>query len=425
MIEAMRQSELFTKTRKEDPKDEVSKNAKLLTRAGFIYKEMAGVYDMLPLGLRTLRKIENIIREEMNAIGGQEVSLTTLQDSEIWKKTDRWDDEKIDVWFKTQLKNGTELGLGCTHEEPMTRMMKEFVQSYRDLPKYTYQFQTKFRNEVRAKSGIMRGREFLMKDMYSFNQTQEALDEFYEKSIQAYKNVYQRVGIADKTFLTFASGGMFSKFSHEFQTICDAGEDYIYIDKEKGIAVNEEVMQDDILQDLGLSRDKLKKEKSIEVGNIFKFGPKYSEPLGLLFKDENGQDKPVVMGAYGIGLGRLMGAVVELLADDKGIVWPKSIAPFGVHLVALGEQEAVKEEAQKLYDLMLKEGIEVLYDDRKVSAGEKLADADLIGLPLRIIVSEKTLKEGKVEVKSRTETEVKFIKIDEIIAYALEVTQKN
>ena len=227
MIEAMRQSELFTKTRKEDPKDEVSKNAKLLTRAGFIYKEMAGVYDMLPLGLRTLRKIENIIREEMNAIGGQEVSLTTLQDSEIWKKTDRWDDEKIDVWFKTQLKNGTELGLGCTHEEPMTRMMKEFVQSYRDLPKYTYQFQTKFRNEVRAKSGIMRGREFLMKDMYSFNQTQEALDEFYEKSIQAYKNVYQRVGIADKTFLTFASGGMFSKFSHEFQTICDAGEDYI------------------------------------------------------------------------------------------------------------------------------------------------------------------------------------------------------
>jgi prolyl-tRNA synthetase len=233
----MRQTHLFTKTRREAPADEVSKNAQLLIRAGFVHKEMAGAYDYLPLGLRVIDKIRGIIREEMNAIGGQEVSLTALQDPEIWKETDRWDDEKVDVWFKTKLKNDTELGLGCTHEEPMARMMRDHVNSYRDLPRYTYQFQTKFRNELRAKSGIMRGREFLMKDMYSFSRTEEELDAFYEKAIEAYKNVYQRAGIGDKTFLTFASGGMFSKFSHEFQTICDAGEDIIYIDDEKGIAV--------------------------------------------------------------------------------------------------------------------------------------------------------------------------------------------
>ncbi len=331
----MKQSQLFTKTRKEAPAGEVAKNAELLIRAGYIHKEMAGVYEYLPLGLRVLQKIQTIIREEMDKIGGQEVLLTALQDPEVWKTTDRWSDEKVDVWFKTELKNGTLLGLGCTHEEPMTVMMRDHISSYRDLPRITYQFQTKFRNELRAKSGIMRGREFMMKDMYSFSKTQEELDAFYEKSIQAYKNVYDRAGIGDKTYLTFASGGMFSKFSHEFQTVCDAGEDHIYISDEKLMAVNDEVMQNDILQGLGISREGLREAKSIEVGNIFKYGTKYSAPLGLTFKDEDGVDKDVIMGAYGIGLGRLMGTVVELLSDDKGLVWPESIAPFAVHLIVL------------------------------------------------------------------------------------------
>ena len=293
----MKQSKLFTRTRKEAPSDEVSRNAKLLIRGGFIHKEMAGVYDYLPLGLRVIEKLKNIIREEMNAIGGEEVSLSALQDPEIWKASGRWDDKKIDVWFKTKLKNDTEIGLGCTHEEPMARMMKEHISSYRDLPRYIYQFQTKFRNELRAKSGIMRGREFLMKDMYSFNVSQNELDTFYEQLIRAYKNVYDKIGIGDRTYLTFASGGMFSKFSHEFQTVCDVGEDYIYIDKKKNIAVNDEVMQDEILKDLGIDRNDLVKEKSIEVGNIFKYGNRYSTPLGLVFKDENGEEKPVIMGA--------------------------------------------------------------------------------------------------------------------------------
>ena len=411
----MRQSQLFTKTRKEAPSDEVSKNAQLLIRAGFIHKEMAGVYDYLPLGLRVINNLRKIIGEEMQSIGSQEVSLSTLQDPEIWKATDRWDDEKVDVWFKTKLKNDTELGLGCTHEEPMVKMMKDHVSSYRDLPRYTHQFQTKFRNELRAKSGIMRGREFFMKDMYSFNKTQEDLDEFYEKVIVAYKNVYNRAGIGDKTYLTFASGGMFSKFSHEFQTICDAGEDHIYIDKEKNMAVNDEVMQDQILQNLGLIRENLVEAKSIEVGNIFKYGTRYTSELGLVFKDEDGSEKTVVLGAYGIGLGRLMGTIVELLSDDKGIIWPKEVSPFTVHLVRLGENSTVVSAADNLYADLIKRGVEVLYDDRDLRPGEKFADSDLIGIPVRFVVSEKTIAENKVEVKYRTETDSKLISKEEAL----------
>ncbi len=398
----MKQSQLFTKTRKSAPKDEVAKNAQLLIRGGFIHKEMAGVYDYLPLGLRVIENIRRVIREEMNAIGGQEVLLSALQDSALWKATDRWDDEKVDVWFKTKLKNDTELGLGCTHEEPMAAMIKEHIQSYRDLPKYTYQFQNKFRNELRSKSGIMRGREFLMKDMYSFNRSQEELDQFYERAIQAYKNVYHRVGIGDKTYLTFASGGMFSKFSHEFQTMCDAGEDHVYVSEEKQMAVNDEVMQDDILASLDLKREDLKKVKSIEVGNIFKYGTRYTSELGVTFKDEDGTDKPVIFGAYGIGLGRVMGTIVELLSDEKGIVWPKEVSPFAVHLISItGGNADVVTEAERMYELLREHGIDVLYDDRDARAGEKFADADLIGIPTRLIVSEKTISEGGVEVSAR------------------------
>ena len=412
----MKQSKLFTRTRKEAPSDEVSRNAKLLIRGGFIHKEMAGVYDYLPLGLRVIEKLKNIIREEMNAIGGEEVSLSALQDPEIWKASGRWDDKKIDVWFKTKLKNDTEIGLGCTHEEPMARMMKEHISSYRDLPRYIYQFQTKFRNELRAKSGIMRGREFLMKDMYSFNVSQNELDTFYEQLIRAYKNVYDKIGIGDRTYLTFASGGMFSKFSHEFQTVCDVGEDYIYIDKKKNIAVNDEVMQDEILKDLGIDRNDLVKEKSIEVGNIFKYGNRHSTPLGLVFKDENGEEKPVIMGAYGIGLGRLMGTVVEVLSDERGIVWPESIAPFVVHLLVLGKDETVLKEAEKIYDKLSASGIEVLFDDRiDVSAGEKFTEADLLGIPYRLVVSERSLEEGGIEIKKRTEDKNKIVSLENLL----------
>ncbi len=412
----MRQSQLFTKTRKEAPKDEVSKNAQLLVRAGYIHKEMAGVYDLLPLGLRVIDKIRNIIREEMNGLGAQEVSLSALQDPALWEATDRWDDEKIDVWFKTTLKNGTELGLGCTHEEPMANMLKNHISSYRDLPRYTYQFQTKFRNELRAKSGIMRGREFLMKDMYSFNRTEEELEKFYTDAGVAYENVFRRVGLGDITYLTFASGGMFSKFSHEFQTVSEAGEDIIYIDTEKRIAVNKEVYKDDILFDLGLEKGKLVEAKAIEVGNIFKYGTRYSVPLGLTFKDEEGNEKPVIMGAYGIGLGRVMGTVVEMLADEKGIVWPESIAPFAVHLVELSQGDAtIRENADALYEDLKSAGIETLYDDRDLRAGEKFADADLLGIPYRIIVGKSTTNE-MIEVVRRKDSEKRTVSKESLLS---------
>jgi prolyl-tRNA synthetase len=414
----MRQSHLFTKTRRQAPSDEVAKNAQLLIRAGFIHKEMAGVYDYLPLGLRVIDNLKKIIREEMNAIGAQEVSLSALQDPEIWKTTDRWSDEKIDVWFKTKLKNDSELGLACTHEEPMARMIKEHISSYRDLPKFVYQFQTKFRNELRAKSGIMRGREFLMKDMYSFTQTQEELDHFYDKAIEAYKKVYERTGIGEQTYVTFASGGMFTKFSHEFQTVCDAGEDKIFIDEETGTAVNEEVMKNDILESLQLERGTLREAKAIEVGNIFKYGTRYTKELGVTFKDEKGKEVPAVYGAYGIGLGRLMGTIVEVLSDAKGMIWPKGVAPYEVHLISItGGNSQVVEEGDHLYKLLQDNGIEVLFDDRDVRAGEKFADADLIGLPLRVIVSEKSMGEGGYEVSARKDGIASMISDSEIVQY--------
>ncbi|MFA7302314.1 MAG: aminoacyl--tRNA ligase-related protein [Candidatus Paceibacterota bacterium] len=398
----MRQSKLFTKTRRDAPSDEVAKNAQLLVRAGYIHKEMAGVYDYLPLGLRVLEKIRAIIAEEMDAIGGQEVSMSALQDPEIWKATDRWSDEKVDVWFRTELKSGTQLGLGCTHEEPMVRMMKDHVASYRDLPRVTYQFQTKFRNETRAKSGIMRGREFLMKDMYSFDRDQAGLDAFYEKAITAYKNVYKRTGIGEQTFLTFASGGMFSKYSHEFQTICDAGEDRIYIDDEKNIAVNDEVMQDEVLASLGTSREKLREAKSIEVGNIFKYGTRYTKELGLTYVDAEGKTHDAVLGAYGIGVGRLMGAIVELLSDEKGLVWPESVSPFAYHLVSLGKAgDDISVAADELYDDMVKNGVEVLYDDRDMSAGQKFAESDLLGITKRVVVGREAVATDVFEVVDR------------------------
>ena len=406
----MRQSTLFTKTRREAPKDEVSKNAILLTRAGFIHKELAGVYSYLPLGLRVLKKIENIIREEMNALGAQELLMTTLQDPEIWKKTNRWDDKVVDNWFKTKLANGNDLGIANTHEEPMTAMLAEFVSSYKDLPLYTYQFQTKFRNELRAKSGIMRVREFLMKDMYSFSRTEDEFKEFYEKCADAYMKVFARVGLGDKTYRTVAAGGSFTtNLTDEFQTLSEAGEDIIYItDEKKKRAVNKEV------EDKGAEG-----KKAIEVGNIFPYGSKYPDAFGLHFKDEKGDKKSIFMGAYGIGLGRLMGTVVEVLSDEKGIIWPKEIAPFQIHLLSLSDKAG--KLADEIYEKLTSNGIEVLYDDRDARAGEKFADADLIGIPTRVVIGEKALESnlpaqaGMLEVKDRSTDESREVTIESLI----------
>ena len=412
----MRQSQLFTKTRKSAPKDEVAKNAQLLIRGGFIHKEMAGVYSYLPLGLRVLKNIENIIREEMNGIGGQEILMTALQDSEIWKTTGRWSDDVVDNWFKTKLTEDSELGLAHSHEEPLVRIMRGQVSSYRDFPRAVYQIQTKFRRELRAKSGILRGREFIMKDMYSFVRTQEELDEFHEKAAEAYMRIFARAGLGERTFRTFAAGGSFSKFSDEFQTLCDAGEDTLYLDRAKKLAVNREVYTDDVLSELRLKKSDMEEVKAIEVGNIFKLGTRFSQPLGLTYKDENGKDREVLMGCYGIGLGRLMGTIVEALSDEKGIVWPKEVAPFAAHLVAItGGNADVAAEADRMYELLREHNIEVLYDDRDIRAGEKFADAELIGIPVRLVISEKTLSQGGLEVSERSSGNATFVSDSDIV----------
>lgn len=406
----MKYSQLFTKTKKEAPADEQAKNAQLLIRAGYVHKELAGVYTWLPLGLRVLENVCQIIREEMDKVGGQELRLTALQDAGIWEATDRWDDSKVDVWFKTDLKNGGQLGLAPTHEEPLTRAVRNYVDSYKDLPFMAYQIQTKFRNETRAKSGVMRGREFLMKDLYSFARSREEHEQLYEKIADSYLRVFDRLGIGDKTFKTFASGGMFSQYSHEYQTVSDAGEDIIYLSRDKKIAVNKEVYNDEVLADLGLTRDELEEVKSAEVGNIFTLGEKFSGPLELTYADENGERHNVFMGSYGIGPSRLVGVITELLADERGLVWPDAIAPFRVYLVSLGQDEA----AEQLYQDLLAIGITVLYDDRDARAGEKFADADLLGIPHRVVVSAKTVEQGKLEYKARTNQESELLSVDEL-----------
>ncbi|HWO07752.1 MAG TPA: aminoacyl--tRNA ligase-related protein [Candidatus Paceibacterota bacterium] len=412
----MRQSRLFTRTRKEAPKDEVSKNAQLLIRAGFIHKEMAGVYSFLPLGLRVLEKINAVIREEMNAIGGQEMLMGTLQKKELWEKTNRWDESVVDIWFKTRLKDGSEVGLGFTHEEPLTSIMTQHVSSYADLPKLVYQIQWKFRNEERAKSGMMRGREFLMKDLYTFAASQADHEELYESVAAAYERIFTRLGIGERTYRTFASGGVFAKYSHEFQCLTPVGEDTVFVSEEKRIAVNKEVMQESILKELGLKKSELKEEKAVEVGNIFSLGTRFSDALGLKFKNKEGKDESAIMGCYGIGPTRLMGVLVEVLSDERGIIWPKEVAPFDVHLVSIaGGSADVEREADHLHDMLKENGIEVLYDDRDVRAGEKFADADLIGIPVRLVVSEKTVAAGGIEMMHRAQGKGTLVAESDII----------
>lgn len=413
----MRQTKLFTKTRKEAPADEASKNAELLIRAGFVHKEMAGVYAYLPLGLRVMNKVSNIIREEMNKLGALEMKLTVLQDPEVWKPAGRWSDEVVDNWFKTKLKNDTELGLAFTHEEPLTDMLKNHISSYKDLPIAAYQIQAKFRNELRAKSGVMRGREFLMKDMYSFSKNEEEHNTFYKEVQKAYKRAYDRLGIGHLTYMTFASGGTFAKYSHEFQTLTTAGEDIIYVDEEFGLAVNHEVLNDEVLTSLNLTRNKLVENKAVEVGNIFTLGYKYSEPLGLTFTDADGTKKPVFMGSYGMGPSRIMGTIAEVLSDDKGLIWPKEVAPFLVHLISAGaDDDAVRAKADELYELLSANNIEVLYDDRDVSVGAKFSDSDLIGIPIRVVVGKRSLESGEIELKERRGEKTRMIKPEDLLS---------
>lgn len=408
----MKQSQLFTKTRKEAPKDEVSKNADLLVRGGFVDKLMAGVYSYLPLGLRVLNKINNIIREEMDAIGGQELLMPAMQPKKLWEQTGRWNE--VDVLYKLKPRSGDEIALGPTHEEVITPIAKDFIQSYKDLPKFVYQIQDKFRDEPRAKSGILRGREFLMKDLYSFHIDEKGLHNFYKVAEKAYTKIFERVGFGDKTYLTFASGGIFSKYSHEFQTLTSAGEDTIYICDKCRLAINKEIIKEhSICTKCG--NKNLRQEKSVEVGNIFDLGTKFSDSFDFKYLDKNGEKKPVWMGSYGLGPGRTMGTIVEVLSDEKGIIWPESVAPFLVHLIELPGGE---EQAQKLYKDLQRDKIEVLYDERSdKSAGEKFADADLIGIPWRIVTSKKTAKNNKIEIKHRKENESKLVVQKDLFKY--------
>jgi prolyl-tRNA synthetase len=412
----MLQSKLFSKTRKNFPTDEVSKNAQLLIRAGYIHKEMAGVYAYLPLGLRVLEKIKNIVRKEMDSIGGQEIIMTALQKKELWEKTNRWSEENVDIWFKSKLQSGADLGFAWSHEEPIADMMKDHISSFRDLPILVYQFQTKFRNELRAKSGIMRGREFLMKDLYSFALDEKNHQKIYNQIIKAYWNILKKIGIKKDTFMTFASGGAFTQFSHEFQTITNGGEDTIFINRQKNIAINAEILNDKTLKELNIARDELEKVGTSEVGNIFNFGTKKCEQIGLFYKDAQGKTIPVWLGSYGIGITRLMGVIAEKFSDEKGLIWPKETAPFTAHLLYVGNDKKIINFTKKLYTDLQKQKIEVLYDDRQdKSAGEKFAESDLMGIPFRIVVSEKTLEKKCVEIKERAKKQARLVKPEQLI----------
>ena len=410
----MKQSKLFGQTTKEIPKDEMSINAQLLIRGGFVDKSMAGVYTYLPLGKRVLTKIENIIREEMDAIGGQEILMPALQNKKDWQTTGRWD---VDVMMKVKTFFDKEYGLGWTHEEVVTPLAKKYIKSYKDFPFSVYQIQTKFRSEKRAKSGILRGREFSMKDLYSFHTSEKDLDKFYDIAKEAYFKIFDKVNIKNKTYLTYASGGDFSKYSHEFQTLTSAGEDIIYICDKCNVAVNKEII-DEVKNCCPKCGNKnLKEEKAIETGNIFKLKTKFTEAFNFKFLDENSKENLVLMGCYGMGSSRLLGTIVELFNDQDGIIWPKSVAPYQVHLVHLGNKTEVIKEAEKIYSTLQKEKIEVLYDDRDESAGVKFKDSDLIGIPMRIVVSEKTMAKNSVEIKRRREDGFELIESNKLVNF--------
>jgi prolyl-tRNA synthetase len=410
----MLQSKLFTKTSKEAPKDEPSLNAQLLEQGGFVQKVLAGVYSYLPLGNRVLRKIENIIREEMDEIG-VEIFMPSLAPKENWEKTGRWNE--VDVLFKLESQHGYEYALGPTHEEIVAPLAKKYISSYRDLPAAYYQIQSKFRDEARAKSGLMRGREFRMKDLYSFHTSQEDLDKYYGEAQKVYARVFERLGL--KALLTEASGGSFSKFSHEYQVELPTGEDTIYICEKCGLAKNKEIFSGDNEECTNCGKTTWRETKASEVGNIFKLGTKFSEPFEVKYLDAEGKEQTPVMGCYGIGPSRVMGIIAELYNDDKGLQWPKNVAPFQIHVVPLASKDEsmnkrVKEHAQKIHDQLTKAGMEVLLDDREETAGSKFADSDLIGIPYRVVISEKSLANDQVEIKDRISGEVEMLPVGNV-----------
>jgi prolyl-tRNA synthetase len=411
----MKYSKLFSKTLKTAPAAAETVNHKLLVQAGYVRQVMAGVYTYTPLGLRVLNNISNIVREEMNAIGGQEVLMPLLHPSNIWKQTGGWD--KIDVLFKVTSRTNKEYALAQSNEETVTPLAKEWIHSEKDLPLAMYHINWKFRDELRSKSGILRGREFLMKDLYSFHATQADFDRFYQLAKEAYKNVFSRLGLVAK--VTEASGGAFTqKLSYEFEVLSEAGEARILFCDSCDYCVN--------IDDIGTykegdscprcSRDQLKPAKAAELGNVFDLGQKYSRAFDVTFTDSEGKKQYPIMGCYGIGISRTMGVLVETFHDERGIIWPASVAPYTCHLVSLaGKNEAVAARADKLYRQLVEAGVNVLYDDRmSVAAGAKLADADLIGIPYRLVVSEKTGEE--IELKKRAEKETKLVTTKELLS---------
>lgn len=404
----MRQSELFGKTLKQAPADASAVSHQYLVRGGFIDQLMSGVYSFLPLGLRVHQKIENIIREEMNSVGGQEILMPALSPKNLWEETGRW--TTIDPpLFKFKDRHDKEIALGPTHEEVITDLVRRRVQSYKDLPFALYQIQGKFRNELRSTGGLLRVREFVMKDLYSFHESEADLEKYFEKMVTSYEKIFNRCGI--KPIITKASGGTIGgSTTYEFQVPTKVGEDTVYFDKETGNAFNKELI-DEIPEN---ERSKYEQIPAVEAGQVFSLGTTYSEKMKANFVDKDGSQKPIVMGCYGIGLGRLMGTIVEAFHDERGIIWPEEVAPFSIHLISLGNNDEVNKTAKDIYDKLTKKSVEVLWDDREESAGGKLADADLIGIPTRYIVSEKTLKEESIEVKKRSEETPKLIKISSI-----------
>jgi len=393
------QSKFPSKCLKDAPKEEVSINSKWLIRGGFVNRLMGGVYSYLPLGVRVLHKIENIVRDEMNALGSSEILMPALHPQQIWETTGRWEKMK-DIMYKVQGGEDKVYGLGPTHEEVVTPLMGTIIQSYKDLPLSVYQIQTKYRNEPRPKSGMLRGREFRMKDMYTFHASQEDLDAYYDRAIQAYHNVFKRCGFGDRTYLTYASGGAFSKYSHEFQAVTPFGEDTIFLDRKKNFAVNKEIM-DEVEGELGIDKSAIETVKAIEVGNIFKLGTRFPDACGVSITGQDGRKGPVYMGCYGIGTSRIFGTAVEMCHDDNGIIWPAGIAPFDLHMVVIGKDAAIHEAAKKLAYGLQQTGKEILVDDRDCSPGQKFSESDIIGIPYRIICSPKLQEKSMVEIKDR------------------------
>jgi len=405
----MRVSKLFTKTTRNISKEAESKNHELLVRGGYVDQLMAGVYTYLPLGFKVLKNIENIVREEMLNIDGQEILMPTLHPKDNWMKTGRWD-TMDDLYRFTSYYSKNEVALGATHEEIVSPLAKKFVFSYKDLPKYVFQIQTKFRDEKRAKSGILRGREFRMKDLYSFHVDEDDLESYYQKVINSYKKIFKRLGLEKITYLTYSPGGTFSKFSHEFQTESLVGEDTVFLCEKCKVAVNKEII--DVQKSCPeCDNRELKETKTIEVGNIFKLKTKFSDPFNLKYLDKDGKEKPVVMGCYGIGPSRMMGTIVETLSDEKGIIWPKEVTPYHVHIVDL----RMVGEAERLVKTLEAEGIDVLWDDRDESAGVKFADSDILGVPIRIVVSDKSQKSGGYELKLRDKEDTEIVKEKDLI----------